>query len=395
MKIVFFTFYYPPDLCAGSFRAIALAQALSERMKDDDELHIITTHPNRYENHRVKADNVEMHGNITVHRISVPSHKSGMLSQARTFITYALASYKLSNNLNPDFLIGTTSRLMTGVLTGISARKLGCKYFIDLRDIFSETISDIFSQKSKLLGFVSKTTFSLLERWLFNKAIGVNVVSAGFPEYFQAKGVDTSNWSFFPNGVDKEFVSLPFIENKNSKNIKTVLYAGNIGSGQGLEMVLPTVAKRIGSRYHFLVIGGGGASSKLINTIKSNNINNIEILPPVKRENLIEYYKNADILFLHLNDIPAFRRVLPSKIFEYTALRKPIVAGLSGYSAKFIVDNVPYATIFNPGDVDGCIDAIKKVASLEIDDKNIDTFVKKYSREKIMNKMAKHIFSLL
>jgi len=163
LKIVFFTFYYPPDLCAGSFRAIALAQALSERMKDDDELHIITTHPNRYENHRVKADNVEMHGNITVHRISVPSHKSGMLSQARTFITYALASYKLSNNLNPDFLIGTTSRLMTGVLTGISARKLGSKYFIDLRDIFSETISDIFSQKSKLLGLVSKTTFSLLE----------------------------------------------------------------------------------------------------------------------------------------------------------------------------------------------------------------------------------------
>ena len=395
MKIVFFTFYYPPDLCAGSFRAIALAQALSERMKDDDELHIITTHPNRYENHRVKADNVEMHGNITVHRISVPSHKSGMLSQARTFITYALASYKLSNNLNPDFLIGTTSRLMTGVLTGISARKLGCKYFIDLRDIFSETISDIFSQKSKLLGFVSKTTFSLLERWLFNNAIGVNVVSAGFPEYFQAKGVDTSNWSFFPNGVDKEFINLPFIENKNSKNIKTILYAGNIGSGQGLETVLPATAKRMGSRYRFLVIGGGGASSKLINAIKSNNVNNIEILPPVKREKLIKYYKDADILFLHLNDIPAFRRVLPSKIFEYTALSRPIVAGLGGYSAKFIVDNVPYATIFNSGDVDGCVDAIKKAESLEIKDKNINTFVEKYSREKIMNKMAKHIFSLL
>ena len=183
MKIVFFTFYYPPDLSAGSFRAIALAQALSERM-DGGELHIITTHPNRYENHRVKADNFEIQENIIVHRISVPSHKSGMLLQARSFITYALASYKLSNNLSPDFLIGTTSRLMTGLLTGISARKLGRKYFIDLRDIFSETISDIFSQKSKLLGFVSKTTFSLLERWLFNKAIGVNVLSAGFSEYF-------------------------------------------------------------------------------------------------------------------------------------------------------------------------------------------------------------------
>jgi len=395
LKIVFFTFYYPPDLCAGSFRAIALAQAVSNRMKDNDELHIITTHPNRYENHIVKAENVEINGNIIVHRISVPSHKSGMLSQARSFTTYALASYKLSNNLNPDFIIGTTSRLMTGVLTGVSARKSGSKYFIDLRDIFSETISDIFSQQSRLLGFASKATFSLLERWLLKKAVGVNVVSEGFFEYFQTKGLDTSNWSFFPNGVDKEFVNLPLLENKDSKNIKTILYAGNIGIGQGLEVVLPVVAKQIGSGYRFLVIGGGGAKSKLINAIKNNNVKNIEILPPVNRENLIEYYNDADILFLHLNDIPAFRRVLPSKIFEYTSLRKPIVAGLSGYSAKFIVDNVPFASIFNSGDADGCVDAIKKAGSLEIKDKNIDIFVEKYSREKIMSKMAKHIFSLL
>ena len=54
---------------------------------------------------------------------------------------------------------------------------------------------------------------------------------------------------------------------------------------------------------------------------------------------------------------------------------------------------LPYATIFNSGDVDGCVDAIKKEKSLEIKDKDI--FVEKYSREKIMRKMAKHIFSLL
>ena len=395
MKIVFFTFYYPPDLCAGSFRAIALAQALSKRMKNDDELHIITTHPNRYENHRVKASDIEVHGNITIHRISVPSHKSGMFSQARTFVTYALASYKLCNKLNPDFLIGTTSRLMTGVLTGLSARKLGCKYFIDLRDIFSETNSDIFSQKNKLLGSISKKTFSLLERWLFDKATGVNVVSEGFPEYFQTMGIDTSNWSFFPNGVDKIFTNLPFIENKRLKEITTVLYIGNIGTGQGLENILPATAKYLGNKYRFLVIGGGGATSKLINAIKNNNVDNIEILAPIKREKLIKYYEEADILFVHLNDIPAFQRVLPSKIFEYAALRKPIVAGLGGYSAKFILDNVPYATIFNSGDVDGCVEAIKNAKTLEIKDKNIDIFIEKFSLEKIMDKMTTHILSHL
>ena len=319
MKIVFFTFYYPPDLCAGSFRAIALAQALSKRMKNDDELHIITTHPNRYENHRVKASDIEVHGNIIIHRISVPSHKSGMFSQARTFVTYALASYKLCNKLNPDFLIGTTSRLMTGVLTGVSARKLGCKYFIDLRDIFSETISDIFSQKNKLLGSISKKTFSLLERWLFNKATGVNVVSEGFPEYFQTMGIDTSNWSFFPNGVDKIFTNLPFIENKRSKEITTVLYIGNIGTGQGLENILPATAKYMGNKYRFLVIGGGGATSKLINAIKNNNVDNIEILAPIKREKLKFL---LETIFLSLTAVITMVFALPSKIFEFLGILK-------------------------------------------------------------------------
>jgi hypothetical protein len=230
---------------------------------------------------------------------------------------------------------------------------------------------------------------------LFDKAAGVNVVSEGFPGYFQEQGVDTSSWSFFPNGVDKEFINLSLVKRNHSQHIKTILYAGNIGNGQGLEMVLPDVAKCMGSGYRFLVIGGGSASSKLINAIKKENINNIEILPPVKRDKLMVHYQDADILFLHLNDIPAFKRVLPSKIFEYTALRKPIVAGLRGYSAQFMADNVPNSIVFEPGDVEGCVDAIRKIEKLDVKNEVRDVFVEKYSREKIMDRMAGHIFSVL
>jgi hypothetical protein len=143
VKIVFFSFYYPPDLCAGSFRAVALAKALSSKMDNGDELHIVTTHPNRYANHREGGDDLEIVDKVTIYRIAVPSHRSGMFSQARAFGVYGVEAYRLCGEISPDFIIGTTSRLMTGVLTGISAHKYHCPYFIDLRDIFSETISDL------------------------------------------------------------------------------------------------------------------------------------------------------------------------------------------------------------------------------------------------------------
>ena len=394
MNIVFFTFYYPPDLCAGSFRAEALTHALTCKLDGADELHVITTHPNRYASHKQAAKNTEQNNKVTIHRITVPEHQSGMYSQAKTFIVYAFTAYKICKKIDPSFIIGTTSRLMTGVLTGVSAYRLKCKYFIDLRDIFSETISDIFSRKSKVLGSVFNTVFSFIEKRVLNNASGVNVVSEGFPKYFQEKKINTSSWSFFPNGVDREFQDLQILNNK-SNSIKTILYAGNIGNGQGLETILPEVAKKIGSGYHFLIIGDGGAKHLLEKGIKDNNIKNIEILQPVKRENLIQFYQDTDILFLHLNNIPAFRRVLPSKIFEYTTLGKPIVAGISGYSANFMRDSIPHSIVFDPGNVDQCVDSIKNSGSVIIDNSQIDMFINKYSREKIMEKMAIHILTTL
>ena len=125
------------------------------------------------------------------------------------------------------------------------------------------------------------------------------------------------------------------------------------------------------------------------------NIDNIKILPPVSRTKLIHYDKNADILFLHLNNIPAFRRLLPSKIFEYAALGKPIVAGLSGYSAKFMKDNLPYANIFNSGDIEGACLSILKVSTLSVPDNVIVDFIQHYSRESIMDKMAEHLLNIM
>jgi glycosyltransferase involved in cell wall biosynthesis len=391
MKIVFFTFYYPPDLSAGSFRSIALAKALSSKMEEGDELHVITTHPNRYANLRVVADDLEVNGKITVHRIAVPTHQSEMVSQARSFGVYAVAAYRLCREISPEFLIGTTSRLMTGVLTGVTAFRLRKKYFIDIRDIFSETISDLFSRKNRMLGSATKLIFSKLEKRLLRGAAGVNVVSEGFPCYFNKNGIDVSRWSFFPNGVDPEFVGFKSERGNSPTDNKTILYAGNIGSGQGLETVIPKLAKQLGDKFQFVVVGDGGAAKLLKNGIEKEGINNVEMVLPVSRTELINYYHKADILFLHLNDMPAFRRVLPSKIFEYAALGKPIVAGLSGYSAKFLKEHVPYATLFELGDFNGAYKAIMQASDTTVRSNFVDQFVKKYSRESIMDKMAKHI----
>ena len=84
---------------------------------------------------------------------------------------------------------------------------------------------------------------------------------------------------------------------------------------------------------------------------------NVNLLPPIDRADLVEEYKKADVLFLHLNDHAAFEKVLPSKLFEYAAMGKPIWAGVSGYSLEFIKSEISNCEVFVPCNV---TDAINK-----------------------------------
>ncbi len=395
MRIVFFTFYYPPDLSAGSFRAVSIAKALSKKLSVNDEIHIITSHPNRYASFHAKIEDIDTDSNIMIHRIHTPKHKGSISSQIFSYTVFAFSAFKLGRKLKPNFLIVTTGRLMSSILTLIVARIIRRNFFVDMRDIFSESISDLLVKRNKLLGSIVKSLFIFLEKQVFKSASGVNMVSEGFIEYFHEVGIDTSKWSFFTNGVDEDFLNLPIVTKPPNKKIKTILYAGNIGSGQGLESIIPATAKYLGDEYRFVIIGDGNRVSFLRNEINSQNVSNIELLAPIKRIDLIQYYFQADILFVHLNDYPAFRRVLPSKIFEYAAFGKPIVAGLNGYPAKFTKEHIPQAVIFDSCDSLGASLAIKKASNLVISKKVSDNFVNMFSRVTIMDRMASHIIDII
>ena len=386
MKIVFFTSNYPPDLGAGSFRSVALAQSINKKLKKGDQIHVITLMPNRYNLKRSSAKDTEINELITIHRIKIPSYKEGIIAKSYSYLFYSFKAFILCRKLKPDFLIGTSSRLMTAVLTYLSAKFLKKKYCIDLRDIFSDTISAFLERKNKVVAILMKSFFVKIERTIFNSAAIVNVVSESFSEYYKSKGISTSHWVFFPNGVDEEF-RIANQQNKEKLNkIKTILYAGNIGHGQGLHKVIPKIATTLSKDFQIKIIGAGSAHFKLKNCILKNN--NVELISPVERKELKKHYQEADVLFLHLNDLNAFKRVLPSKIFEYVATGIPIVAGLSGYSASFLKENVPHALIFNPGDARGASNCILDSTNIKVSKKNVNAFVTKYSRESIMNNFS-------
>lgn len=171
-----------------------------------------------------------------------------------------------------------------------------------------------------------------------------------------------------------------------------VVYAGNIGAGQGLHHVLPKLAERLQGQAHFIVVGDGAGRDALVEAVASAGVRNVEILPPVERLALVSLYQNADVLFLHLNNFRAFERVLPSKLFEYAATGKPIWAGLAGYPANFANKKISNAAIFNPCDVEAAVVAFRMLKLTAI---SRDKFARIYSRKAIMKLMARSVLNTL
>jgi len=395
LRLLFLSFYYPPDLSAGSFRSVALVRALLDQLPEHAHIDVITTLPNRYSTFSSEAPVLEEHPRVTVHRVALPAHKSGMVDQSKGFLTYARGAAALSKGKHYDLVYATSGRLLSASLGALLARRHGAPLYLDIRDIFVDTMKDVLPAKA---AWLIKPFLAALERWTVRSARRVNLVSPGFLPYFQAR-YPGREWSLFSNGIDEEFLGAgqPAAGEPGAGQPThvdrplDVVYAGNMGEGQGLHAILPALARRFRGRLHFRLVGDGGRRAQLEQALAEAGCDNVTLLDPVNRAELIGLYQSADVLFLHLNDYPAFKKVLPSKLFEYAALGKPVWAGVGGYAASFVEEHIDNAAVFPPCDAEA---AVRAFDTLTPETRPRPEFVARFRRDAIMERMARDVLIL-
>ncbi len=386
MKILILSFYFPPDLSAGSFRVGQLVSSLSKESNPGVFIEVISTLPNRYNTYRPKKIEDHYDDNVKIHRVNLPSHKSGMLDQAIAFLYFAKEVFKVTRHKKYELVFASSSRLMTAVLGAAVSKKSKSRLHLDIRDIFIDTIYD--TVKKKFLIRCLLPILKFMENWTYSAADEINVVSKGFVDHISNISPKSTITSF-TNGIDKEFLEHDFTQ-KSANQKLLITYAGNFGESQGLQYIIPYVANAIKDFAQIKLIGDGGKKKELIKAIKDLRVSNVEICNPMMRDSLLIEYAKSDILFFCLNDKDTFLKVLPSKLFEYAATGKPILAGVSGYAADFIKKNVSGCEIFPPGDIEMMIEKISLlIAAPKI--YNREEFKKKFSREEIMRDYAKKL----
>lgn len=160
----------------------------------------------------------------------------------------------------------------------------------------------------------------VIERFLFRRFDMVSTISYSMIELAQNKGVQPSRLFFFPNWVDTSFITpqasgQSYRERwKISDDEKVVLYSGNIGKKQGLEILIDVAERMQADRsLRFVVVGDGAYRDELIAAAKTLGLRNIEFHSLQPYEDLPSLLALADV-HLVVQKRGAADVVLPSKL---------------------------------------------------------------------------------
>lgn len=385
-KIVLLSSSFPPDYGAGSIRSYHLATSLHNNSKT--KLTVITSSPKRYlsENHS-KFDL----GSIDVRRCPAVSVRGQKMREILSFIRFAsfVITSIITSKDRPDLVVATSSKFGTALLAFMVSKFIGSKVFFDIRDIFSHSLRGV---SSSIPTRVLTALLEQIEIFTFSRADGLNFVSPGFQKLFDNKKLNRKI-SLIPNGVDEIFLNdfqVDHCENENNDTrYRRILYAGNFGQAQDLSSFLRTLepAAELLACYEFCFIGAGVQEIELknISTLGTLNINLAELRP---REQLIYDYHNADALLLTLKRSPVFETVIPSKIFEYLATGRPILAGVKGFTADF-VSQFDGVFVFDVDCKDSFINSLKKATAGKRYDRRKQ--LSEYTRTRTINRLVAEI----
>lgn len=385
MQVLVLSSYFTPDIGPGAYRGAALVTELGRKLGDDSQIDAITTLPNRYRSIAIPAPIEETVGNIRIRRIELPAHRGSMRDQALAYRHYMAQVWRATKGKKYDLVVATSSRLLTAVLAALCSRRARAPLYLDIRDLFAENLAELVGGwKSHAV----RATFGSLERFAFATAAKISVVSEGFLDHFD-RHFPRKPLAYFPNGIDELFLQELAPPQRQDGHARVLLYAGNIGHGQALHKVVPALANGLGASWEFRVIGDGNARRLLADA--THGCNTVRLADPVPRETLRREYASSDCLFLHLDNKTAFGKAIPSKIFEYGATGKPILAGVMGHTRAFVQQHLPDAQIFDPCDAEQAAAALTR---LELITRPRDEFVAKFRRSTIMKAMVEDILDV-
>lgn len=226
-----------------------------------------------------------------------------------------------------DAMVAVCPPMTSGLVPGLLARRLAVPLLIHVQDLQLDAARELGILRQPLL----LAGLTWLELHLFRQARAVTTISRSMAARLAAKGVPPARLQVLPNWADLDKVRpgprLNALRRELGLTSETVvLYAGNLGEKQGLEVILEAAAlTREKPSIRYLVAGEGAARDRIKLRAQDLGLDNLTFLPLQSNSRLPLLLAAAD-LHLVVQRQKAADLVMPSKLTNIMAAGRPFIA---------------------------------------------------------------------
>jgi glycosyltransferase involved in cell wall biosynthesis len=209
-------------------------------------------------------------------------------------------------------------------------------------------IQDLWPETLAATGMVSSravlAAVGMMARSVYHAVDALVVQSPGMKQNLVAKGVSPETVAVIPNWADEDLYRpvepdprLAAAEGMAGRF--NVVFAGNLGSAQGLGTLLDAaILLEDHPRIQFVFVGDGVDEPTLRAKTRARSLRNVLYLGRRPPQEMPGLFALASALIVHLKKDPLFAMTIPSKIPAYLASGRPIVAAVEGDAATVVRD---------------------------------------------------------
>jgi len=284
------------------------------------------------------------------------SPNRGMFRRILDYISFCIMGFIASLFVKTDVIVATSPQLFTAVGGYLASFFKRRPWILEIRDLWPESIKAVGAmEESKILKMIDRVVL-----FLYRNADQVVVNTDAFQDRIFKCGVPMERIHVVKNGVHLHKYKLteksqPLLEKLGLQNKFIIGYIGTHGMAHNLGFILDSAAKVTNPAIHFLFVGDGAMKGRLLKKVKELKLSNVTMLDAIPKEAVPEYISITDVALVQLKRTETFKKVLPSKIFENAAMRKPILLGVEG-EAQEVVESYGAGLAFLAGnDLDSVI----------------------------------------
>jgi colanic acid biosynthesis glycosyl transferase WcaI len=226
-----------------------------------------------------------------------------------------------------DAVLAVCPLLQSGLAPALLARRQRIPFIFHVQDLQLDAARELGIIRQPLL-FAYLTR---LEHFLFTRSQAVTTISRAMAARIRDKGAPPERVHLLPNWADLEAIKPGERRNALRRELGLndeimVLYAGNMGEKQGLEVILDAaVITRYNQAIRYVFVGEGAARERLMDRARGLALETVSFWPLQSRDRFPLLLNAADI-HLVVQKAKASDLVMPSKLGNILAAGRPFIA---------------------------------------------------------------------